>query len=100
MVAMERVQKWEGYLASKGEKLVPASQHGRGQAADLSRRLIHRDLQHGECQICCTTLFKLEGGGQYGNMMIIKLKKFEEKRKLTSCSVSGFSGFRLQSNRP
>ena len=44
MVAMERVQKWEGYLASKGEKLVPASQHGRGQAADLSSRLVHRDL--------------------------------------------------------
>ena len=33
-----------GYLASEGEKLVPASQHGRGQAADLSSRLVHRDL--------------------------------------------------------
>jgi len=31
-------------LASKGEKLVPASQHGRGQAADLSSRLVHRDF--------------------------------------------------------
>ena len=46
MVEMERVQQWEGYLASKGEKLVPASQHGRGQAADLSSRLVHRDLEH------------------------------------------------------
>ena len=49
MVAMGRVQKWEGYLASKGEKLVPASQHGRGQAADLSSRLVHRDLEHNTC---------------------------------------------------
>ena len=37
---------------------------------------------------------------QNGYKMILKLKWFETKRKRTSCSVSGFSGFRLQSKRP